>query len=153
MSNKIPSDLQWNDLAARIKAKADRSELLDYFHPVGSYYETSDTTFNPNTAWGGTWVEDTAGRVLVAKDTGTFATVGNTGGEETHTLVISEMPKHHHDAQGWYDVGYGSNQRYTRSRNFLSGDPREQAVYDTGGDGAHNNLQPYIVVKRWHRTA
>ncbi len=32
-------------------------DTLDKFYPVGSYYETSDTTFNPNTAWGGTWVE------------------------------------------------------------------------------------------------
>ena len=37
--------------------------LLNFFYPVGSYYETSDATFNPNTAWGGTWVLDSAGRV------------------------------------------------------------------------------------------
>jgi hypothetical protein len=30
---------------------------LDYYYPVGSYYETSDTTFDPNSAWGGTWEE------------------------------------------------------------------------------------------------
>lgn len=29
--------------------------LIDMFYPVGSYYETSDTTFNPNITWGGTW--------------------------------------------------------------------------------------------------
>lgn len=28
--------------------------LLDMFYPVGSYYETSDGNFNPNTSWGGT---------------------------------------------------------------------------------------------------
>lgn len=28
--------------------------LLDMFYPVGSYYETSDGSFNPNTSWGGT---------------------------------------------------------------------------------------------------
>lgn len=39
--------------------------LLDVFYPVGSYYETSDTSFDPNVSWGGTWVEDTAGRVLI----------------------------------------------------------------------------------------
>ena len=32
---------------------------LDYYYPVGSYYETSDASFNPNTAWGGTWVQET----------------------------------------------------------------------------------------------
>lgn len=29
--------------------------LVDIFYPVGTYYETSDANFNPNTAWGGTW--------------------------------------------------------------------------------------------------
>lgn len=32
------------------------TDLVDMIYPVGSYYETSDTTFDPNTAWGGTWV-------------------------------------------------------------------------------------------------
>ena len=26
--------------------------LLNLFYPVGSYYETSDTNFDPNTKWG-----------------------------------------------------------------------------------------------------
>ena len=29
--------------------------LINMFYPVGSYYETSDTSFNPNITWGGTW--------------------------------------------------------------------------------------------------
>lgn len=31
---------------------------LDYYYPVGSYYETSDASFIPNTAWGGTWASE-----------------------------------------------------------------------------------------------
>lgn len=27
----------------------------DYIYPVGSYYETSDTNFDPAEAWGGKW--------------------------------------------------------------------------------------------------
>lgn len=41
-----------------IKAKSALSEnqsQLDFFYPVGSCYETSDSTFNPNIKWGGTW--------------------------------------------------------------------------------------------------
>ena len=34
----------------------DKSGILDLFYPVGSYYETSDSTFDPNVTWGGTWV-------------------------------------------------------------------------------------------------
>ena len=32
--------------------------LLEVFYPIGSYYETSDANFNPNTVWGGTWVKE-----------------------------------------------------------------------------------------------
>lgn len=35
------------------------NNIFDTFYPVGSYYETSDSTFDPNTAWGGTWNKDT----------------------------------------------------------------------------------------------
>lgn len=35
--------------------KASMSALLDLFYPVGSYYVTSDASFNPNESWGGTW--------------------------------------------------------------------------------------------------
>ena len=35
--------------------KATMTALLNLFYPVGSYYETSDAEFNPNTSWGGTW--------------------------------------------------------------------------------------------------
>lgn len=28
------------------------NDLLDFFYPVGTYYETSDVNFNPNLNWG-----------------------------------------------------------------------------------------------------
>ena len=46
-----------------IKAYSTISEhqtQLDRFYPVGSYYETSDTTFDPNISWGGTWISEAA---------------------------------------------------------------------------------------------
>ena len=65
-------------------------DLIDFFYPVGSYYETSDINFNPNITWGGTWKEDSAGRVLVAYDptqtefnSNIFA---STSGDHTHTI-------------------------------------------------------------------
>ena len=34
---------------------------LDTIYPVGTYYHTSDTAFNPNTYWAGTtWVDATS---------------------------------------------------------------------------------------------
>lgn len=34
------------------------TNVLD-FYPVGSYYETSNSGFNPNNTWGGTWTSET----------------------------------------------------------------------------------------------
>ena len=38
-----------------------KATVLDCY-PVGSYYETSDASFNPNTTWGGTWQSVSTGR-------------------------------------------------------------------------------------------
>ena len=67
-------------------------------HPVGSIYESTDST-SPATLFGGTWEAMDAGRVLVAQgkaSTGTNFNAGATGGEETHTLTTSELPAHAH---------------------------------------------------------
>lgn len=37
--------------------------IFDIIYPIGSYYETSDSTFDPNTAWGGTWVKVAGGLI------------------------------------------------------------------------------------------
>ena len=72
-------------------------DLIDIIYPVGTYYETTDNTFNPNTAWTGTtWTKITDGRVLIAG--GGDYTVGNTYGEKTHKITVSEMPEHNHSA-------------------------------------------------------
>ena len=42
----------------RKTALAGQLQMLNYIYPVGSYYETSDSIFDPNTAWGGTWTSE-----------------------------------------------------------------------------------------------
>lgn len=73
---------------------AQKIALLVY--PVGSYYETSDPYFNPNTAWGGTWVKDSDGKVLVADDTATGFSLDQTGGAKTITISEGQLPPHNH---------------------------------------------------------
>lgn len=136
--------------------------LFDMLNPVGSYYETSDVTFNPNTMWPGTWILEVGGQVHVSA--GNDYVIGNTGGEATHTLSISEMPNHEHvfTRQQWY----GSDTQATTSAGSIyswksstggttsygyRGNSGQYGL--TGGGEAHNNMQPYIVVNRWHRTA
>ena len=142
-------------------------------HPVGSYYETSDTSFDPNVEWGGTWVEDTAGRMLVAQDSGTFTTVGATGGAEKHQHDIGldlagnfgeagiEDPTtglHDYAADGTHTKGSmtisstGSRQ-FNSSTLDASTTKNAGTITFAGSTTYESGLPPYTVVKRWHRTA
>lgn len=133
------------------------SAIMDLFYPVGTYYETSNVDFDPNVAWGGTWVLDSQGKVTVSQDTtdSDFATVGATFGEKKHTLTVDEMPSHNHpvslSGSAISDGGaIFSNWETPATRRLYNG--RDLATF-TGGGQAHNNVQPSVVVKRWHRTA
>lgn len=149
--------------------------LLDMFYPVGSYYETSDTTFDPNTAWGGVWVEDAAGRVTVSRNSGTFATVGDTGGEEKHSHEYGfQYGGYWRDTvlEGATNVGCLT---YDPSGNISLTGQGTHVITETinaninNADGQRSvgspmyrmtantkyepTLQPYVVVARWHRIA
>lgn len=110
----------------------------------------------------GTWQAYGAGQVLVGVDSGQteFATVGQTGGEKTHTLSEQELPE------------IESPVKYTTSGNFVNLDDvpgtsgsaykvqwsqvnadAPQLTVSFGSGQAHNNLQPYVVVYRWQRVA
>lgn len=82
------------------------------------------------------------GRVIVDNQGGhpLFGGLGNTGGAETHTLTVAEMPSHTHA------IPRGSG----AAANALAANRATQSSADVntiaeGGGGAHNNLQPYIV--------
>lgn len=132
------------------------SQLLPAVYPVGCIYISTNST-NPATSLGfGTWSAFGAGKVPVGFDSGQveFDTDEETGGAKTHTLTSAEMPSHSHPTD-------------SQNRNIISGGAGTSAsigaggsyVYNvmttglTGGGGAHNNLQPYIVVRMWKRTA
>ena len=138
--------------------------LFDFIHPVGSYYETSDTTFDPNVTWGGTWSLETEGLVHIGA--GSTYSVGDTGGEKTHTLTVDEMPSHSHNpangtAYAFVETDSGStllrrSAGGSTTSNYVTSTAsfyRHTATNAKGGGQAHNIMQPYIVVNRWHRTA
>ena len=119
-------------------------------YPVGSIYFNAQVATNPATLLGfGTWEAYAAGRVMVGKaGSGTFDTLSETMGAETHTLSTAEIPAHTHT--------YGKS---TTTENMSIHDItglRGAATANTGstgGGGAHNNIQPSIVVYMWKRTA
>jgi len=138
------------------------SGMLDWFYPVGTIYETTssdlDTVDKVNAHFGGTWEFYGAGRVLVAKSTDTeFNALGKTGGEKTHTLTVSEMPTHKHNVMTnlIHSDGTQVTAEYINA-NLAYGTCRLRYYNyeeNKGGGGSHNNLQPYIVVYRYRRTA
>jgi hypothetical protein len=124
---------------------------LSVLYPVGSVYINAAVSTNPGTLLGfGTWAAFGAGRVLVGLDAGDvdFDTVEETGGAKTHTLTVDEMPSHTHTQAG--SDNSAPLQFGNPSDDFGEVDSQTGA---TGGGQAHNNLQPYIVVYMWKRTA
>lgn len=130
------------------------SDLLNMFYPVGSIYETMDSSFDPNEKWGGTW-ERIKGRVLVGVDENDsdFNTAEKTGGEKTHTLVVSELPQHTHAnyAKRTNITINNSGNTHVTCHSSNSGATVGNNIGSTGKGVAHNNLQPYITCFIWKR--
>lgn len=129
---------------------APLADLLSAY-PIGSIYTSVNST-SPSVLFGGTWVSFGSGRVLVGieSDSVEFDTVEKTGGSKTHTLTVNEIPAHTHtytqpDAPVSAIVAGVTLDSLTRTANVSSG--------STGGGASHNNLQPYIVVYIFKRTA
>ena len=140
-------------------AKTTLTAVFSMIYPVGSIYINAGVSTSPATLIGfGTWVRYGEGKVLVSQsgsDT-EFDTLGETGGSKTHTLTVDELPAHTHthtvQTGRSYSSSIGGPPIVQGSNNVLI---YEQAVTtsSTGSGQAHNNLQPYIVVYMWRRTA
>lgn len=142
------------DLQAALDAKPTQAAILLAAYPVGSVYISVVST-NPSSLFGGTWSAFGAGRVLVGIDAGQteFDTVEETGGAKTHTLTTTEIPAHSH-VQNRLPTATGAVVGFTVDTS-MSGTPSATgtSTATTGDGGAHNNLQPYIVVYFFKRTS
>lgn len=114
-----------------------RTTYADLFAAIGTHYGAGDgsTTFK---------LPDALGRVPVGAGSGSGLTtraLGDSSGEQTHQLIASEMPAHTHTvvmSTGGLGNGGGTNVRQPSGSTTTS---------SAGGDGFHNNMQPYFVVQ------
>ena len=124
------------------------------YYPIGSIY-LSVTDINPSKWFGGTWEQIAQGRTLIGVDTNDsdFNTVKKIGGEKKHKLTINEMPSHSHtkNSVGW--TGSGGFWVGSGTYTTLDFDKDTGLTGYTGGNQAHNNLQPYFTCYIWCRIA
>lgn len=155
---------------------------LQSLYPIGSIYINAGVTTNPAALFGfGTWVAFGAGRVIVGLDGSDtlFDALEETGGSKdaivvshTHTATSTStftgtaLPTHSHTvAIGGTNGGiqYGSDTGgttlSTATTSAVSGGIPSGSVATTttnstvGSSGTNANLQPYITVAMWKRTA
>ena len=126
---------------------------LNDVYPIGSIYLSVSQT-NPSSLFGGTWEAFANGRTLVGIDTQQeeFNTVNKLGGAKDHILTTQEMPSHNHKRPN--SILYnGSSSWWIGGEGGTTIEVVETPTSSSGGNQAHNNLQPYIVVYMWKRVA
>ena len=155
IDNATITNLESTNLQPELK-----QALLNLLYPIGIILEFGQD-MDPNSKFiGQTWEEYGAGRVTIAAGSYTDknGTVGSytigeeENGEYQHTLTVSEMPSHRHSKSTHNEPSSGQYAgKWCQGSSSASG-WTDYTDY-TGGSQAHHNIQPYIVVKRWIRTA
>ena len=141
--------------------------LVDLIYPVGSVYISFNNKADPSMLFGGTWERIRNRFLWAATENGVM---GETGGEESHRLTISEMPSHNGHLSAGIDghvpIGKGNYEGYLnknvsnpypgggyRGWNVYAGNEMHPASEAVGGGKPHNNMPPFIQVAMWKRIA
>lgn len=104
------------------------NEVLTKAYPVGAIYCSTVST-NPTELFGfGTWEYIEQGRVLLSQ--GTKYNAGTTGGAETHTLTVAEMPSHKHGGT----TGDGGEHTHTGVAETAGEHTHTSEIGDYGSD-------------------
>lgn len=158
---------------SQIATTAFVAAALQTVYPVGSIYINAGVTTNPATLLGfGTWTAFGAGRVMVGLNgsDALFDALEETGGSKdaivvshTHTTTVTD-PGHFHTTTLENTTGGGgtpgakwsalTSPTQTSSANT---DTKTTGISvansTTGSSGTNANLQPYVTVAMWKRTA
>mgnify|MGYP003656291907 CR=1 FL=1 len=165
---------------AGVTAAKLATDALELAYPVGSIYMNASDATDPGTLLGfGTWATFGAGKVPVGIDStdadfdvvGSGTNTNGTTGAKTVSLSEAELPQHHHLAAangavsetGDVTSSNAISESATQSGSTYQSYTMRPAIANTfgtvgrtsqvGSGTAHNNLQPYIVVHMWTRTA
>ena len=132
--------------AAALNALGIKKWLLDNVFKIG-YVWVSYTSTSPASIVGGTWTPIRG--VFPYFNAGT-----GTGGSNTHTLTVAQMPKHTH--------GFPANVMIQRQNpDYLNATTANSPYWwldrvgttnSTGGGGSHNNMPSYQELYAWRRT-
>lgn len=126
--------------------------IAEVIYPVGSYY-ISNTSTTPATLFGGSWTQLTS-RFLYA------TTSTSTGGSNTHTLTVDQIPSHMHNV-----ISESNGEQVARHMTIGTRGTKGEASRSTslnteyivtsytGGGASHNNMPAYKGVYCWYRTA
>ena len=157
-----------------IDANVNVVEVLKKAYPIGSVYINASNATNPASLLGfGTWSAFGAGRVMVGIDSldADFDTIGETGGQKTtsHAYPLTGINSSNFQDTGsayWSEVNANIDS-YLESQGSSAG-ATSTVIKSVGGTIRTTgttatevsyrkytapNLQPYIVVYFWKRTA
>lgn len=125
--------------------------LIDLIFPVG-YVLILYSLADPNNVYPGTTWERIENAFLWAMEAG--SSIGQMGGEKTHTLTKNEMPQHSHDLRVAHtssgNVVASNIVRYNSNSTSYVGSVTTEVE---GWGLPHNNMPPYIQVAVWRRTS
>lgn len=148
----VPVDMDGNRIQG-LGAPVDPEDALRLCdvpnpYPIGSVYISTVST-SPAQLFGGSW-EQLQNRFLLGA--GSSYTAGEMGGSATHTLTVSEMPRHRH--WGVYRPDWYPSPESGQASGVSDGTSSNQLFTDNEGGGeAHNNMPPYLVVYMWKRVS
>ncbi len=123
------------------------NSTVDKFDLAGLGLESSNM-FGFALCNGNNGTPDLTGKFVVGQGgSGDYQNIGNTGGEEQHTLTIAEMPNHTHNFSRSGDVNLdagGNSPLLQQNADIVLNDA--QGLQSSGGDQPHENRPPYYVL-------